>query len=166
LGFSAARRWIGCLTAVLTIGAGAAYGDATCAIDKIDLQGSWGKAQFTIEVADDAQERGVGLMNRPSMARSAGMLFIYEEVSDVAFWMENTLIPLDMLFIDETGVITDIHENAIPLDRTTIPADFPVLGVLEINGGLSAQLGINVGTKVRHGAFDPATAAWPCDSAN
>ena len=142
-----------------------ALANETCDPSVIDLKGEWGQARFTIDVADDAQERSQGLMNVPSMPRSKGMLFVYEQVSAVTFWMENTLIPLDMLFIREDGVVTHIHENAIPLDRTSIPGGPPVLAVLEINGGLASTYGITTGTQVRHPAFDPAGAAWPCDAA-
>jgi uncharacterized membrane protein (UPF0127 family) len=102
-------------------------------------------------------------MNRPEMARSAGMLFIYEEPQRVSFWMANTLIPLDMIFMDEHGTVTRIHENAVPLDRTAIPGGEGVQYVLEINGGLSEAIGITVGSEMRHPAIDEALAVWPCE---
>lgn len=135
-----------------------------CAPDVVDLRGDWGSARFTVEIADDPQEQGQGLMNRPSMPQFSGMLFVYPEPLMVSFWMKNTLIPLDMLFVDQDGIVQRIHENAIPLDLTSIPAGSPVLAVLEINGGLSAKLGITEGSALRHPAFDPSLAAWPCEN--
>jgi uncharacterized protein len=149
------------LAGLLGLAAGGA--SAACDPSRVDLRGDWGAARFTVEVADEPAERAQGLMNRESMARSAGMLFLYEAPQRATFWMKNTLIPLDMIFMDETGTVTHIHENAIPLDETTIDGGAGVLGVLEINGGLSSAIGIDVGSELRHPGLDPALAAWPCE---
>lgn len=141
------------------LSAGAAF--AQCAVDRIDLRGDWGAARFTIEVADDARERSQGLMHRDSMATSAGMLFVYDQPQFVSFWMRNTLIPLDMIFIDEAGIVKGIHENAVPLDETAIPGGDGIQYVLEINGGLSSRLGIEVGSEVRHPSI--GEASWGCE---
>jgi uncharacterized membrane protein (UPF0127 family) len=77
--------------------------------------------------------------------------------------MRNTLIPLDMIFADETGTVTKVHENAVPLDETTIDGGPGVQYVLEINGGLAAPMGIGPGAEMRHPAIAPDAAAWPCD---
>ena len=135
--------------------------NAQCADDRVDIRGDWGVARFTVEVADDAQERAQGLMHRESMPFGAGMLFAYEHPQRVSFWMRNTLISLDMIFMDETGAITHIHENAVPLDETGIPGGDAVQYVLEINGGLSKRLGIAVGSELRHPIIGEL-AAWPC----
>ncbi len=100
-------------------------------------------------------------MNRPSMPRSAGMLFVYETPQRATFWMRNTLIPLDMIFAGPDGVVTHVHENAIPLDETTIDGGRGVQFVLEINGGLAGPLGIEPGTELRHPAIGDA-ATWSC----
>lgn len=134
---------------------------AQCNDARVDLRGDWGTARFSVEVADDAGERAQGLMHRDSMATSAGMLFVYDHPQFVSFWMRNTLIPLDMLFIDASGVIKHIHENALPLDETAIPGGDGIQYVLEINGGLSSRLGIEVGSELRHPAI-AEPAAWPC----
>ena len=139
----------------------AAY--AACAPDRVDLRGPFGQARFTVELADTNETRMIGLMNRPSMPRSSGMLFIYEGPTRASFWMENTLIPLDMLFIDQAGVVGHVHHEARPLDRTPIPGGNDVLYVLEINGGMARRLGIAPGTELRHPRIDSALAAWPCD---
>ena len=111
---------------------------------------------------DTAEGRAQGLMNRESLGRFSGMLFVYDTPQPVAFWMENTLIPLDMLFFDETGALRRIHENAVPLDRTPIPGGDDIRFVLEINGGLARTLGIEEGAELRHPAIDQTLAAWPC----
>ncbi len=105
-------------------------------------------ASFTVEIADAPAERAQGLMGRQSMPEDHGMLFAYPAPRPVAFWMQNTPLPLDMLFIDETGRVVSLHENAIPFDETPIPSGLPVRYVLEINGGLAAKLGLRPGLVV------------------
>ncbi|UWR28476.1 DUF192 domain-containing protein [Sulfitobacter sp. W002] len=133
-----------------------------CRADSVSLRGDWGKARFSVEVADDTAERAKGLMHRRSLPLSAGMLFIYETPQPLSFWMRNTLIPLDLLFIDDRGVVQKIHHSAIPLDETPIPGGDDLLSVLEINGGLAKRLGITGGSEIRHPAFAGNTPAWPC----
>jgi uncharacterized membrane protein (UPF0127 family) len=149
------------VTLALTLWAGGALAD--CAIDRVDLRGDWGQARFTVELADDAAERAQGLMFRESLPRAQGMLFVYNQPQRAVFWMKNTLIPLDMIFLDGTGTVTHIHENAVPLDETGIDGGAGVVAVLEINGGLSRQLGLEVGSELRHPALEQAAAAWACD---
>jgi uncharacterized membrane protein (UPF0127 family) len=135
---------------------------AGCRPERVELRGPFGTAAFSVEIADDAAERAQGLMFRTHLPASAGMLFVYEEPQPVSFWMENTLIPLDMIFADVTGRVTKVHENAIPRDRTPIPGEGDVLVVLEINGGLARAIGIAEGAELRHPAIPQDTAAWPC----
>jgi uncharacterized membrane protein (UPF0127 family) len=149
------------LAALLGLAGGAAA--AACTDAAVDVRGDWGTARFTVELADDPAERAQGLMNRPSMPRSAGMLFLYEAPQRATFWMKNTLIPLDMIFLDETGTVTRIHENAVPLDETMIDGGEGVLAVLEINGGLASAIGIAEGSQLRHPGLDQSIAAWPCE---
>ncbi|MDV7141867.1 DUF192 domain-containing protein [Tropicimonas sp. TH_r6] len=134
---------------------------AECTPDTAELRGSWGQAQFRIELADTPEERARGLMFRETLPRSAGMLFVYEEPGRASFWMKNTLIPLDMLFIDTTGIVTHVHARAIPGDLTPIDGGDGVRLVLEINGGLAEAMGIGPGSELRHPAIGP-NAAWPC----
>ena len=133
-----------------------------CRADSVSLRGDWGKARFSVEVADDTAERAKGLMHRRSLPLSAGMLFIYETPQPLSFWMRNTLIPLDMLFADERGVVTRIHSNAIPLDETPIPGGDAIRYVVEINGGLARAMGITEGSQLHHPALEQDRAAWPC----
>lgn len=149
------------LIAALVLAGGPAL--AECRDDRVELRGPWGSAAFTVEVADTDETRARGLMHRASMPRFSGMLFVFEPPpGPVAFWMENTLIPLDMLFIDQAGRVGHVHHEARPLDRTTIPGGDDVLYVLEINGGMARRLGIAPGSELRHPRIDPALAAWPC----
>ena len=115
-----------------------------------------GDHTFNIELVDTPQSRAQGLMNRKELAPDAGMLFDFFADREVSFWMRNTLIPLDMLFITSTGEISNIHANAVPHDETGIPSDGPVQFVLEIPGGRSAELGIKAGDTVTHDRIKPA----------
>ncbi|MDB5562704.1 MAG: hypothetical protein JWN11_2122 [Hyphomicrobiales bacterium] len=106
-----------------------------------------GDFAFTIEVVDTPAGREQGLMNRQSLAPDAGMLFDFQTEQQVQFWMQNTLIPLDMLFISADGVVKTIHVNAKPMDTTPIPSQVPVRFVLEIPGGRSVEIGLKPGDR-------------------
>jgi uncharacterized membrane protein (UPF0127 family) len=135
---------------------------ALCADDKVTVSGDWGQASFTVKVADDNAERAQGLMFVEQMPTLSGMLFVYERPQSVSFWMKNTLIPLDMLFVAPDGEVLRVHENAVPGDLTPIPGGDGVQMVLEINGGLSARLGIEQGDVLQHPSFGP-DAILPCE---
>jgi uncharacterized membrane protein (UPF0127 family) len=157
----AAPRLAGVLVALMVVAAAPAV--AACRDDTVDLRGPWGQARFTVELAITPEEQARGLMFRESMPRGAGMLFLYDRPSTVSFWMRNTLIPLDMIFVDAAGVVTRVHNEAVPLDETPIPGGDGVLAVLEINGGLARRFGIAPGTEMRHPRLPQDAAAWPCD---
>ena len=106
-----------------------------------------GDFSFHLEIAGTPAEREKGLMFRTSLAPDAGMLFDYHQEQQTAFWMQNTLIPLDMIFIAADGTVRTIHENARPLDTTSIPSQVPVQFVLEIAGGRSKEIGLKVGDR-------------------
>jgi uncharacterized membrane protein (UPF0127 family) len=135
---------------------------AECADDRLTIKGDFGQATFSIDVADDARERAQGLMFVDEMPMLSGMLFVYEQPQSVSFWMKNTLIPLDMLFASPDGEIQRIHENAIPGDTTPIPGGDGIQMVFEINGGLSARLGIAEGDVMQHPSFG-MDAILPCE---
>ena len=143
-----------------------AFAGSVCDDLTVDLRGPWGQARFQVEVADDPEERAQGLMFRESMAANSGMLFVYPSPQRAAFWMKNTLIPLDMIFADENGVVTRVHENAIPQDLTPIEGGEGIRFVLEINGGLSGRYRIDEGSELRHPLVDGDDAAWPCETGN
>lgn len=137
---------------------------SACTPGAVHMRGDFGTVRFAVELALTRQEQAQGLMNRESMPRFSGMLFVYpEESNNVAFWMRNTLIPLDMIFLDATGTVVRVHENAVPLDETPIPAGGPTLAVLEINGGMARRLGIDAGDELRAPSLPQDVAAWPCD---
>ena len=105
-------------------------------------------SSFDIELAEDAYETQTGLMNRGSMQNNQAMLFIFPDVEMRSFYMKNTLIPLDIIYIDETQKVVSIQKNAKPMDETAIPSQAPAKYVLEINAGLSDQLNIVEGDSI------------------
>ncbi|MCC5995339.1 MAG: DUF192 domain-containing protein [Oceanicaulis sp.] len=121
--------------------------------DRVVIETAGGPVEFTVEVADTEETRQRGLMHREELDPDAGMLFDFEREQIVSIWMENTLIPLDILYIRRDGRIVKIISNARPLSRRQLLSDFPVLSVLEINGGRAAELGIEPGDVVRHALF-------------
>jgi uncharacterized membrane protein (UPF0127 family) len=137
-----------CLAPGLSRAQLATFGTSELTIDTVS-----GKQHFTIEVAKTREQMMQGLMYRRSMPADAGMLFEYDHPQPVAFWMKNTLIPLDMLFIGADGAVLDIHERAVPLSLDSIATDQQVLGVLELNGGTVSRLGIKRGDHVEHPLF-------------
>ena len=135
---------------------------AACTPGQVDLRWPGGQARFTVEVAADQAAREKGLMFRDHMASSAGMIFVYQAPTHARFWMKNTLIPLDMIFADETGRVTVVHSDAIPQDLTPIDGGEGVMYVLEINGGLAARIGIAAGAELRSDLVDQTKAVWSC----
>ena len=125
------------------------------ATEKLSIETASGTQTFTVEVVREEKERNHGLMFRRKMKRTHGMLFDYDPPVRIAFWMKNTYISLDIIFIGADGRIINIAERTTPLSLDHLPAAGPARGVLEINGGLSAKLGIKPGDKVHHALFEP-----------
>ncbi len=116
--------------------------------DTVCFEGSY----INVELATTREEMITGLMNRTNLPENKGMLFIFDEEGVYKFWMKNTLIPLDMIWIDENGKIIYIEKNALPCDIPTCPAFGPESSskyVLEVNGGYTERHKINVGDKAR-----------------
>jgi len=132
-----------------------------CKDSVVEIKSANAHIRLNVEVAATAQERAVGLMNRESLPYNSGMWFIYETPRTVAFWMRNTLIPLDMIFVDQTGEVQKIHVNAKPLDETPIPGGDNIQYVLEVNGGLSQRYGLKAGDYIRHPSIKH-NPVWPC----
>ncbi|RJE82441.1 DUF192 domain-containing protein [Paracoccus onubensis] len=139
-----------------------------CTQDQVAFRTDDDTVTFRIEIADTPALREKGLMFREQLPEKSGMLFVYENPRPVSFWMRNTLIPLDMIFMDQSGVIRHIHPEARPHDETAIPgaaADDPDPNrqfILEIGGGEAARLGLEVGQAMASLVIDQAQAAWPC----
>lgn len=118
---------------------------------------------FSVEVANDRDEISFGLMERESMDADKGMLFDFNPPREPGMYMKNTLIPLDMLFIAEDGYVEMIARNTVPGSLRTISPGIPVRAVLELNGGLAAELGILPGDTVQHPLFGNAESEAPAE---
>lgn len=113
------------------------------------ISSSGNEHRFIVEVAKTPEEQATGLMNRQSLAPDRGMIFPFEDVRVASFWMKNTLIPLDMIFIRPDGRIANIEANTVPLSLQPVYAIEPVSAVLELAGGRAAELGIKPGDTVK-----------------
>jgi uncharacterized membrane protein (UPF0127 family) len=155
------RLYLGALALVVvaSLGLGARAGSPRFEKSALTIDTVAGPQHFAVELARTPEEQELGLMFRPSLAPNAGMLFDFGETRPAIFWMKNTLIPLDMLFITADGRVADIHERAVPLSEATIQSRVPVRAVLEINGSEAAQLGIRLGDVVHHAIFGNAPQA-------
>lgn len=151
-------RFLAALIVIFSVG----RASAGCTPDSVAVRGQFGQVTFQIELADTPKLRSKGLMFRESLARGAGMLFVYDKPQRATFWMKNTLIPLDMIFVDTSGTVTHVHSNAVPHDETLIDGGRGVFAVLEINAGLSKSYGILPGAELQHQAFEKEHAIWPC----
>lgn len=114
-----------------------------------------GDRSFTIEIADDPGERSRGLMFRQEMDQGHGMLFVFEQSQPVGFWMKNTPLPLDLVFIGQDGKVRAI-ERGEPFSEAPIAPDEPVQFVLELKAGTAAEAGIESGDLIRHPAISQA----------
>ena len=124
---------------------------ASFAQDELVIEGADGRRHsFQVELALEPRQQSQGLMYRKRMAADAGMLFIYQPTRPVAMWMQNTYIPLDMIFIQADGEISKIVQRTVPLSQETISSDRPVRAVLEVNGGTAARLELKPGDRVVH----------------
>lgn len=110
-------------------------------------------AHFTVEIADNEATREQGLMCRTKLADDQGMLFEFQDIDTRTFWMKDTLLGLDIIYIAPDGKIVSIAKNAKPLDRTPLPSNGVASGVLEVRAGLSDQLGLKPGDQVIHPFF-------------
>jgi hypothetical protein len=153
------RRHFLLLSATLVVLAGA---DARAQLEtfpkaELTIVTAKGPQKFTVEVATTPGQMEQGLMFRKSLAADSGMIFDYRAPSTAAMWMKNTLIPLDMLFVDQQGRIINIHERAVPGSLDPIAATGPARAVIELNGGTAARLGIKPGDRVIFPIFGDAS---------
>lgn len=105
--------------------------------------------RFIVEVARTGEEQAMGLMFRTQLAPDRGMIFPMDPPRNASFWMRNTLIPLDMIFVRADGTIANIEANTVPYSEEPVRSVGPVAAVLEIPGGRSAELGIKPGDRVK-----------------
>lgn len=141
------------LLLVLLVGPAAAQ-PVTFPKDTVTVETAAGaKHRFTVELATTPPQITQGLMFRRQMAADAGMLFVIEPPDNSVFWMRNTYIPLDMIFIGPDGRILNIAERTVPQTDTPVPAAGLTRAVLEVNGGTASRLGIKAGDRVRHSSL-------------
>jgi len=114
-----------------------------------------GAITFQVEIADTDAEREYGLMCRDAVAPDRGMLFEFDSARNQAFWMHNTLTPLDIIYVSADGHVVSIARNARPLDESPIPSGAPAKGVLELAGGRAAEIGLLPGDRIVHPFFSP-----------
>ena len=126
-------------------------------VSPLTIETARGRFQFMVEIAETPSTWRQGLQKRRQLAADAGMLFNFHQPRVASMWMKDTLIPLDMIFIDERGIVINIAENTEPLSLATISSDGPVLAVLEINAGTAARLGLRRGDRVFHAIFMPTS---------
>jgi hypothetical protein len=151
----AAWRPLSLLAMVGCLALGGSVGAASLPVKPLTVVTDRGAFHFSVEVADTPASRERGLMFRRRLAADRGMLFDFKTPQIVAFWMKNTLIPLDMLFIGADGRVVTVAREAKPMDQTPIPSGSEVLAVLELKGGRAGQIDVQPGDKVRASIFHP-----------
>jgi uncharacterized membrane protein (UPF0127 family) len=130
-----------------------AAGSRAAETSVLEISSKTGVHSFSVEVVDNDADRAKGLMYRTSLPEGTGMLFDFQREQEVAFWMQNTYIPLDMIFIRADGRILRIAENTEPMSTRQIPSNGRVKGVLEVIAGTARKLGIAPGDRVAHPIF-------------
>jgi len=134
----------------LLIGAAAS---APLAVENVVIETQGGARVFRLEIAADDASRSYGLMHRTHLAHNGGMLFDFKTPVMAAFWMKDTPLPLDLLFVRADGTVSTIAANAIPYSTAQIVSAEPIRAVIEINGGLARSLGIVPGSRVHASLF-------------
>ena len=123
-------------------------------VEALEIVTSNGSFQFSVEIADESEERSRGLMFRETMLPTHGMLFDFGETAPIMMWMKNTPLSLDMVFIKEDGTIARIADNTKPFSTAIISSGEPVSHVLELNAGIAKQIGAKPGDRVMHAFFE------------
>ena len=128
---------------------------AAQALGQLEIVTASGVHAFSVELADTDPEREKGLMYRRFLPPDRGMLFDFKREEPVMFWMKNTYIPLDMIFISKSGIVTGVAADAEPMSERLIPSTGPCYAVLEVNAGVAARIGLRPGDAVKHAIFGP-----------
>ncbi len=132
---------------------GVGAGQGAARLDRLDIVTASGDHAFLVEVMRTEAERERGLMFRRSLPQDRGMLFDFDSERPVEMWMKNTFIPLDMIFISRSGRVVGLAEDAEPLSQRIIPSGAPAAGVIEVNAGVAAKIGLKIGDEVRDPLF-------------
>ncbi len=135
---------------------GLAVGSSALPTAVLSIDTPKGHADFKVEIAGDQASQEKGLMFRKKMAADAGMLFDFHQTVMTSFWMKNTILPLDIIFIRSDGTISSIAANAVPFSEASIPSSEPIRAVLEINAGRAKALGFEPGDQVHAAIFHNA----------
>jgi len=143
----------GIFALALVLGLGVSASAHAEGLETLRILTASGTHKFDVEVAADDESRERGLMNRRYLPPDRGMLFEFQHEGPVSFWMKNTYIPLDMIFISRAGVVTNVVANAEPLSERVIPSGPACSAVLELNGGSAASIGVRIGDRVEHKFF-------------
>jgi uncharacterized protein len=131
-------------------------------VEPLSIATPRGVRSFRVEIADTPATREIGMMWRTEAPRGTGMLFDFHRPQPVAFWMKNTMIPLDLIYIRQDGTIARITTNAVPFSLVALPSGEPIRAVLELAGGEARRLGLAAGQRVTHRIFPaPAPASRP-----
>ncbi len=125
------------------------------ALETLSIVTASGQHEFSVEVMRTDAGRERGLMFRRFLPRNRGMLFDFEVEQPVMMWMKNTYLPLDMIFIAESGRVVGIAADTEPLSERIIPSGAPAYAVLEVNAGTAARIALKIGDQVRHAMFHP-----------
>ncbi len=155
----AMRMFMTLCLSLLLVACGPSTGTGAEELDwfEVEVVSASGTHHFTVEIADNDDERRRGLMFRRELAPSAGMLFLFEEEQPLSFWMRNTYISLDIIYIGVGGRIVSIARETTPLSERSLPSLGPGIAVLEVNAGTASRLGFGAGDLVRHPFFDGET---------
>jgi uncharacterized membrane protein (UPF0127 family) len=123
-------------------------------LERLEIVTASGTHEFSVEVMRSEPQRERGLMFRRFLPQEQGMLFDFATERPVMMWMKNTYLPLDMIFIGRSGRVVGLAENTEPLSEKIIPSGAPAYGVLEVNAGTAARIGLKIGDSIRHPLFD------------
>jgi uncharacterized membrane protein (UPF0127 family) len=150
LGLCASLVFLCASPAALAIDASPLQGN----LERLEIITATGTHEFSVEVMRSGPQRERGLMFRRFLPQERGMLFDFATERPVMMWMKNTYLPLDMIFISRAGKVVGLAENTEPLSEKIIPSGAPAYGVVEVNAGTAARIGLRIGDSVRHPLFD------------
>ena len=146
------RKRAVCASALM-VAACSASAAANVPLQRLEIDTASGPHVFKVELMSTDAEREHGLMFRRTLPRDHGMLFDFHKQQPVVFWMKDTYLPLDMIFVASNGRVVSIKHDAKPMDETLIPSGAPAQGVIEVNAGVANAIGVKVGDEVKASIF-------------